>query len=368
MDKKKIVLWGTGHVASETMTQYETFVNQKYDVLGWVDSNPIKQGKYFYGKMILPPFVLLKKKFDYLVILTDSYDEIKKFAMTAYSCPKGKIKNKFFFCQESLMERYKDNHEKEIIDVLDNIRKNGLQIFNYDYVEKYKKLNIEVFEDTSSEMFYVMHQDKKLYFKREFQTEKEVRNYYSSLLSEQDVQSPHRYISEDFCVEDGDVLIDAGAAEGIFSLENIDKIDKLYLIESDPSWMEALKKTFLPYKDKVIYIDKYLCDSDYGIFGSLDALIKVPVDFIKMDIEGNEWDALRGAQSLMARSPNVKCSICCYHTDYDEALIEDVLHKYGLQCLTTAGYMWFPYLTKNRFPSDRLHRGVIRAKRRDLDE
>jgi 16S rRNA A1518/A1519 N6-dimethyltransferase RsmA/KsgA/DIM1 with predicted DNA glycosylase/AP lyase activity len=48
-------------------------------------------------------------------------------------------------------------------------------------------------------------------------------------------------------VAEGDVVVDAGAAEGNFALSVIDKASKVYIIEGDAGWCEALRQTFLPY-------------------------------------------------------------------------------------------------------------------------
>ena len=82
-----------------------------------------------------------------------------------------------------------------------------------------------------------------------------------------------------------------------------------------------------------------------------------------MDIEGNEYDALLGAGQIIRRSSGIKCSICSYHTDYDEILIKDILEKYGLKYTTTRGYMYFPYTVKTKCVSTKLHRGIVRGEK-----
>ena len=60
--------------------------------------------------------------------------------------------------------------------------------------------------------------------------------------------------------------VDANFSNGIdgwntffesFLLENyVDVASKIYLFECDPVWIEALEKTFEPYKDKVVIVPK----------------------------------------------------------------------------------------------------------------
>ena len=71
-----------------------------------------------------------------------------------------------------------------------------------------------------------------------------IAGYYRSVVTEQDARSPHCYANEAFGVKEGDVVVDAGAAEGIFTLDCIDRAKKVYIIEADAAWMEALKETF----------------------------------------------------------------------------------------------------------------------------
>lgn len=61
---------------------------------------------------------------------------------------------------------------------------------------------------------------------RKFKNEKEVAAYYKSVLMEQDEDSPHKYLTKDFNVENSDVVVDVGVAEGNFSLDIIDRVKK----------------------------------------------------------------------------------------------------------------------------------------------
>lgn len=52
----------------------------------------------------------------------------------------------------------------------------------------------------------------------------------ASVLAEQDDRSPHLYFANYVKVKEGSVLLDVGAAEGLITLLNIDKIKKhIYL-------------------------------------------------------------------------------------------------------------------------------------------
>ena len=86
--------------------------------------------------------------------------------------------------------------------------------------------------DNEKGMCYVLYDSKRLYFKKGW-SEERVQGYYNSLLIEQDAASPHRYESADFRVREGDVVVDAGVAEGIFALSVVERAKELYLFEAD---------------------------------------------------------------------------------------------------------------------------------------
>lgn len=52
--------------------------------------------------------------------------------------------------------------------------------------------------------------------------------------------------------------MDAGVCEGNFALRFIDRARKIYLIEADASWMEALERTFALYREKIVFCNKFL--------------------------------------------------------------------------------------------------------------
>lgn len=356
----RIFIWGTGKIAKRVLEDGDVF--DTYDVLGFIDNDPVKTNSLFKGKHVFLPDILDKIKPDKIVILTDHYNEIKKQIISMYPDMGMVIEDKNFFYRCAILERYKDDNREEIKNILKNIEHNDVQMFNYDFVEKYKKLSIDVKFDSRCKMYYVSHYDKRLYFAKSLDSEEKVREYYRCLLIEQDLESPHKYLDSDFNINPGDVVVDVGAAEGNFSLEIIDKVSKLYLIESETEWIEALRETFKKYQEKVVIIQKFITSVNAGKYGSLDHIISEPINFIKMDIEGNEWDALSGAKNLFEKSKKLKCAICSYHSNYDEVLIKDILEKYKMKCSTTPGYVWWiPPVSRWNYLSIRLRRCIVRG-------
>lgn len=355
----KILLWGTGKNAELLWIQCPTLF--QYELLGFVDNNPEKQGKRFHGLPIYSLEVLDMCKPDCIVVLAEAFDEIYQQIVNSHPEMADIIKNKNYFYQESLLKRYKNTTDLEKIEIIKYIKKNGLNIFNYSFSKKYKDIIVKAFFDTKNQMFYVYHYGKKLYFSKELNSEKKVVDYYKFILMEQDEHSPHRYLTDDFNVSRGDVVIDVGAAEGNFSLQIIDMVSKLYIIEVDEAWVRALEQTFRNYMDKVIIIKKFAFSYDDGDFVALDSLFHEPIDFIKMDIEGNEWDALQGARQIIANSPNLRCVVCSYHSDFDQILIEDFMDKNNLEHSTSPGYIWFPSTIRQNYVSTRLNKAIVRG-------
>ena len=358
----RIFIWGTGNIAKKMLDHSDVF--DTYDVLGFIDNDPAKTKSLFKGKQVFLPNILKEVRPDKIVVLTDYYNDIKDQILSMYPDMEMLIENKNYFYRYAISERYKNSEDSEIKGILENINRNDVRMFNYDFVDKYEEIEIDAYYDPECRMYYVYHEGKKLFFPKSIDSKKRAEVYYRSLLIEQDLQSPHRYLDMDFNINQGNVVVDIGTAEGNFSLEIIDKVSKLYLIESEDEWIEALKETFKEYQEKVVIIPKFITSINAGKYATLDYLIDEPVDFIKMDIEGNEWDALLGAERLIRVSKNVKCAICSYHSNYDEVLIKDILEKYGLKCSTTPGYVyWIPETSRYNYLSARLHRCIVRGSK-----
>lgn len=85
-----------------------------------------------------------------------------------------------------------------------------------------------------------------------------------------DESSAHKYLTEDFDVNQNDCVADIGAAEGLFSLAIVDKVKKIYIFEGDNIWLKPLNATFRDYQDKIVIINKYVSDINWNTFVTLD--------------------------------------------------------------------------------------------------
>ncbi len=364
MHKERIILWGTGEIASQVFKECLT-INQ-YDILAFIDNDDRKWGIDLFGIKICSPQFLMENKdlIEKIVILTNSYGEIKQQIIELSSDLEILIENKYYFYKRSILKRYSNSCNLEIKRIIRYLQTHSLGVFNYDFTEKYKFLNPEILLDESNGLYYVVHSGKRMYFSRDYQNEEDVKKYYISICLEQDICSPHRYLADGFFVNEDDTIIDVGVAEGNFTLSVIDCVKKAYLIEADPKWIEALKYTFEPYKEKVVIIEKYASSYSEGDFARIDSLVDENVDFIKMDIEGQEHEALIGANELLEKTRDIKVAACCYHSDFDQILIETELAKHNFECTTTNGYMWYPYTNRQAYVSTKLNRGIVRGIKR----
>lgn len=276
-------------------------------------------------------------------------------------------KNNFFLCKlrNDIIGYYqgKSNISLEEKEVLEYLKNNKVTVFPYDFKNKYNKEETIVYLDDSNGLKYVYHEDKKLYFKRSH-TVGYIKSLYNGLLLDQDKDSPHRYLTEDFNLNESDVIADIGAAEGNFSLSNVERVKKIYLFEYDEEWIEALRATFKPWQYKVEICNKFVSDTNSDTRISMDNFIKInnDISFLKVDIEGEELNFLKGAANFLNVKQNLKMAICTYHKQEDEKNITSILKNNNFEVNHSKRFMVFIF-DKNIKPPF-LRRGLLRAQKR----
>ena len=126
------------------------------------------------------------------------------------------------------------------------------------------------------------------------------------------------YFMDTCRVEKDDVVIDLGATPGDFgALAICSGAKKVYCFDKNID--SSIKETAKLNEDKIEIISSYVSDNHHdGISTTLDIFASKmgaeKIDFIKMDIEGAEIDALNGARKVIA-GHHPKMAICVYH-DY----------------------------------------------------
>jgi len=248
----------------------------------------------------------------------------------------------------------------EMNAVLTYIKAHPISIFPYPFQNNYNVNDIEIFRDDKKGLSYVMLDGRRLYFKKRW-SEKRIRHSFNELKREQDPQSPHRYLNQNFEVEEGDILADIGVAEGNFALGAAEKAKALYLFETDREWVEALNATFEPWKDKVHIINKFVSDKNDSKQTTLDDFLedKEPITFLKIDVDGAEAKLLKGCERILSQKSPLKIALCTYHKQNDEAEFTELLTKKGFAVSHSDGYMLF--YTDKKIKAPYFRRGLIRA-------
>jgi len=272
---------------------------------------------------------------------------------------KKSLRRNIIALLSSLSPEQINDEQKEVLKYL---KLNPVSIFPYSFHYNYSPEKTEVLYDDKRKMSYVMQEGKRLYFKKRWGV-KRIRRAYSDLSREQDICSPHRYLTDSFTIGSDDVLADIGAAEGNFSLSVIDKVKKIYLFEYDREWDEALRATFAPWPEKVEIINKYAADFNDDSHISLDDFYEQKGDltFLKIDVDGAESIVLKSCERIFGSSAALKVALCTYHKQHDEETFTALLKKHGFSVSPSKGYMINYYDKKLQSPY--LRRGLLRAVR-----
>lgn len=215
---------------------------------------------------------------------------------------------------------------------------------NYD-VKKFKFHGPDlVHQDSNWKLFEVM--GDRFFWPSEYDS-RGLKGLYREVYAPAEI-NPHAYETNRIRISEGDWVVDAGACEGFFTRYALQRKANVLAIEPISRLAEALETTFkteihegrvkvlkagisdasgvsqLKINSQEIYCS--FVESGHGedtpIF-SLDDIVNmniVPtINFLKMDIEGGEIDAIRGATKIL-KEIHPKVSIAVYHS-YRNAII-----------------------------------------------
>lgn len=260
-----------------------------------------------------------------------------------------------------IIDYYKNKDiQNDITKLISFLKNNSIQVFPYEFSKKYK--NIKILKDREKKLLYTIYNNKKIYFRKDY-TSSYAKKYFRSLLIEQDIDSAHRYLNNDFSILPNYIVADIGAAEGIFAIDIIDIAIKVYIFEADENWIEALKITFEPWKEKVTIVKAYVTNSinKENCISLNNFFENKSIDFLKIDVEGAENKVLEGASEIFKRENNLKIAICTYHKQNDAENILKLLNQNNFICQFSKGYM-LNFHDKNIAPPY-FRKGLIRASK-----
>jgi hypothetical protein len=243
-----------------------------------------------------------------------------------------------------------------------------------DFIFPYKRLKrleyVQSGYNTHLKLPYVLHHGKPLYFPSTW-TSKQAESSYRNFIENENIlgwdiyreKSPHQYQTARFHIKEDDVFFDIGAAEGLLALDTIDKVKKVFLIESDIKWIEALKATFEPYNGKITIINKLISNVDSDSSITLSSLLKMELSsplFIKMDIEGYETVIIEASKDILSCVKNIRIACCTYHKKNDADILFNAFNSMHYKTEFSDGYMLFIY---DDLKPPYFRKGVIRVEK-----
>lgn len=343
-----IVVYGTGNAAKKLTHILDTYYTN-IDICSFTNSD-VDADAFFLNRK-LTKVNNISKDYEFFVIAISDIEvvvQIKKILVNDLGLDKKKVIWYWDFInlcrKQRIIEKYSFSADEQLRNTTEWLKNNRLTVRNQ--YENKNRVEYEVFDDEIKGYPYVLYYGKKMYYPKNYEFEKKPngKRFLTNIVEcDQYEGSPHLYLKTNHMIEKGDIVIDAGVAEGNFALRYIDIVDKVYLIESEPRWLEVLNLTFEEYKDKVIIIPKMLGSKDSEKEITLDTIVgEDRCDFIKMDIEGAEPSALLGAINVL-KNNDLKLSVCAYHNMNDEKYITFILNSLGYKTSHSEGTMFFMY-------------------------
>lgn len=280
------------------------------------------------------------------------------------------------YCRISLL--YERHVYRKIISKRFEKKYGNLYGQEIDYIKKIKRLTVfpyqlnsyvlddiqTGYDDKVGLHYAVLCNNTHCYGKRS-QNEEDIKRAINSLNEEQDEHSPHKYYEGEFRPDQNGIFCDIGCAEAKEALEIVDDVEEVFLFECQPEWVEALECSFADYKDKVHIINSFV-SSETDSKKNTVALDKLITDiekplFIKIDVEGEEENVLRGMRNILEQHDNIKVAVAVYHTQTGAEACKEYLEQLGFDCSYSDGYMCFFYDKIWRFKEPYFRRGVLRA-------
>lgn len=311
-ESREIVIWGCGQIASEVIYLLE----KRRNISHLVDGDMAKVGADFLGRKIESPDEIFGTDFDGVVLicslyLTDIAEKLEKYGVSEYF-------SAFFMMRKDLEgEIVTEIPSEEQVSVLKSLLSDERSIQIVDkIIEKRKTKKID----------------------------------YSDIMTKEEY-----LLDEIFLFGSEEIYVDAGAFNGdtvLAFLKKIPDFKKIYSFEADKSNFDKMKQRLqlaeqVYGEEKIECVHAALADYNgrlsFASFGNesskvdrygggnqtdcvtLDSMVQ-DATYIKMDIEGSELEALRGAEELI-KNRRPKMAICIYHRPKDLWQIPIYIHS-----------------------------------------
>lgn len=338
---KKIIIFGYGKIGKDFLRIVEDKYSSEISVVA-ISDNSFNHNFTRNNQMFICPKYINDMTYDDIYVCTVYCDDIVIDLVENYGIDRGKIRTiedpAAIYLGDLIKQRNIDEVNPKFRGLYQYAQKqNVVPMFCYEYVNDYKEENVEVFFDEKADMYYGIISGKKVYLSKRINSKKRARRYLNSILIEQDYRSPHFYNARKY-LHKGCTCIDVGAAEGIFALESIDTLNKVYMVEADAGWIPALQQTYVDNSEKIEIIEGFASDISEGKEIRLDDCIKDKIDVIKIDIEGAEKRALDGMEGII-RQYHPVMEVCTYHNCDDYEIIKEWLERRGYHTYPVDGYM-----------------------------
>lgn len=161
----------------------------------------------------------------------------------------------------------------------------------------------------------------------------------------------HYYQKKGTEIENGEIILDIGTAEGLLPISVIDKCAHIYMIEPSKLFCNCLEKTFYDFKEKTTIFNVAVGNEDGEVNfdeNSLDGMIQdqftessqkikiqkidsllenKKITYLKADIEGFELEMLKGAARTITQN-KPKIAITTYHTQNNPIEIISLIKQF----------------------------------------